>query len=133
MINEVRGERSITLGSKAYVVALTLGAQAALESAFGVENFEEAFSKIGRTEQVEGDANKVRFFPSASNLLKLWQTIIEANGEDASALAREAINPYEAATQAFDLLRTTRETWFGADTPAGTSAPLAVAPAGATG
>lgn len=133
MINEVRGERAVTLGSKTYVVALTLGAQAALEKAFGVENFEEAFTKIGRAEKVEGDSDKARFFPNASALLKLWTTIIEANGGDAGALAREAVNPYDAATQAFDLLRSTRETWFGADAPAGENAPLADAPAGATG
>lgn len=133
MINEVRGERAVTLGSKTYVVALTLGVQAALEKAFGVENFEEAFTKIGRAEKVEGDSDKARFFPNASALLKLWTTVIEANGGDAGALAREAVNPYDAATQAFDLLRSTRETWFGADAPADENAPLADAPAGATG
>lgn len=133
MVNEVRGEREVTLGSKSYVVALTLGAQAALESGFGVENFEEAFSKIGRLEPVENESDKARFFPNAANLLKLWTAILEANGCDASALASESVNPYDAATQAYELLRTTRETWFGADTPAGASSPLAAAPAGATG
>lgn len=133
MVNEVRGERNVTLGSKSYVVALTLGAQAALESAFGVENFEEAFSKIGRLEPVEGETDKARFFPNAANLSKLWTAILEANGCDASSLSRESVNPYDAATQAYELLRTTRETWFGAEAQTGSSAPLAGAPAGATG
>lgn len=133
MVNEVRGERQVTLGSKSYVVALTLGAQAALESAFAVEGFEQAFSTIGRTESIEGETDKVIFLPNAANLLKLWTAILEANGCDASALAREPVNPYDAAMQAYELLRTTRETWFGADAPAGATSPLAAAPAGATG
>lgn len=137
MVNEVRGERVVTLGSKSYVVALTLGAQAALESAFGVENFEEAFSKIGRLEPVEGETDKARFFPNAANLLKLWTTILEANGRDASALSREAVNPYRAANEALELLQVTRETWFGADTlvkaSESASVPLEGALDGATG
>jgi hypothetical protein len=46
MTNSVRGEVDIRLGEATYTVALTLGTFAAIEEAFGVASFEEAFTSI---------------------------------------------------------------------------------------
>jgi hypothetical protein len=42
MVNAVRGEVAIVLGDKEYVAALNFGATAAVEAAFGLDNFEQA-------------------------------------------------------------------------------------------
>lgn len=43
MVNRARGEVSVEIGGKAYTLAMTLGALAELEDAFGADGFEAVF------------------------------------------------------------------------------------------
>jgi hypothetical protein len=137
MTNRIRGEREVTLGQGKYVVALTMGACAALEAEFGVENFEAVFPQLADMILEKDENGKPRtreFKPRARAIQRFWTAVLTANGHDASEIANQVVNLYAAAGAAFDLLNTTREAWFAGDAPAtGNEGPLADAPAGGTG
>lgn len=139
MTNEVRGERTITLGGAngPFSVALTFGAMAALEAAFGVDNFEETKKTLFRIEKVagaEGEADKERWYVNARNVLRFWEAVFEGNGLDRSIVAKSAGNPYDAATEAIALINSVYSTGLDGDRKDGsTSSPLAAGDAGASG
>lgn len=112
MTNAVRGEVDIQIGDETHTVALTLGAFAAIEEAFGVQSFEEAFSSIlGKgsgsalgmmlflkallkgngikvTEQIEKDI----LFLTLPDTMNMVQRVFDASG---LMQKKEAITPNE--------------------------------------
>lgn len=72
MANKARGEVDLELGGQVYTLCLGLGALAEIESAFGVDSFEQAliFEK-----------------PKATDLLKFMRALLKGNGiaEDSPA------------------------------------------------
>ncbi len=135
MTNEIRGERAVRLGTGTFDIALTFGAMAALESAFGLDNFEEVKKKLFRIErQGEGDAAKERYFVNAANVLRFWEVVFKANDLEPAQVAKIAGDPYDAGTQAIALINSAYSTGLEGDRKDGsTSSPLAAADAGASG
>lgn len=131
MPNEIRGEREITLGSKTITVALTMGAIARIERAFGVDTFEEATPMLAK---VVGEGESARLFPNVGNVVKFWQAVCEAHGVKID-FDRETINPYDATAAAIDLIGAAREAWFAGTREAADDGrnPLPGAPDGDTG
>ena len=65
MVNKVRGEVDLELNGQSYTLCLGLGALAEIETAFGVDSFEQAlvFDK-----------------PKATDLLKFMRSLLAGNG-----------------------------------------------------
>lgn len=71
MANLQRGEVEFRIGDDVYIVAMGLGTLAELESAFGVESFEDALAKL-----FGADSGKI----SAGNMLTFARCVLKGSG-----------------------------------------------------
>ncbi len=97
MVNRIRGEVSIPLANRTVVVALTTSAAAALEEAFGIDDFVEALAHVVPRGRV-----------SARGTLKFIITVAEANGHaltDADRAYLGAMHPLDLFDVAAAILK----------------------------
>lgn len=93
MANRARGEAGIEIGGKTFVLALNLGALAAIEAEFNADSYEEVFADVLSSEKV-----------SAGKMKRLLTAIFDGNGIEDDAGRIDTLMPHDLARIGLDLL-----------------------------